>query len=273
MSRIVFLVYGLAAYLIFFLTFCYAVGFVNGIGVPTCLDGPATMPLGKALLIDLGLLALFACQHSIMARPAFKRWWTTVVPEPIERSTFVLFASLCLLLLFWQWQPIGGTIWSVGDPVFRAVVTGISLVGFLIVLVSTFLIDHFDLFGLRQVWCYFLGKPHLPLQFRTPGIYKVIRHPIYLGFMIGFWAAPTMTVAHFVFAIMTTAYMLIAIRFEEHDLIRQFGDTYRRYRARVPMLLPAIFRRSVPVIEDDGLRFVTTMTPVDRGQSRGKKGE
>lgn len=268
-----FLLYGIVAYAIFFLTFCYAIGFVNGLLVPTCLDASPTAPLGKALIIDLALLALFACQHSIMARPAFKRWWTRLVPEPIERSTFVLMASLCLILLFWQWEPIGGTIWSVADPAWRMVLTGISLTGFLIVLVSTFLINHFDLFGLRQVWLFFIGKPHEPLRFRTPGIYRIVRHPIYLGFMIGFWAAPTMTVAHLVFALMTTAYMLIAIQFEEHDLVRQFGNTYRRYRARVPMLIPALFRKSVPVAPDDELIYMATMIPANRRKSPSKKAE
>ena len=238
MKKIIFLLYGVLAYIIFFGTFCYAVGFVNTLFVPKHIDSVPQSPLGYALLINAGFLSLFALQHSIMARPAFKRWWTKFVPEPIERSTYVLFASVCLLLLFWFWQPMGGVIWQVESETFQIILISLSLLGFGIVLVSTFLINHFDLFGLRQVWSYFIGKPYEPLPFRTPFFYKYVRHPLYLGFMIAFWATPIMTAAHLFFAVMTTGYMLTAIQFEENDLIKHFGGKYVEYRRMAPMLIP-----------------------------------
>lgn len=244
-----FLLYGVLCYTVFFGTFLYAIGFVTGMFVPTTLDATAEAPLGQAMLVNLALLSLFAVQHSVMARAEFKRMWTRIVPEPIERSTYVVLASLCLLLLFWKWEPIGGVIWSISDPTWQHVLTGISLAGFLIVLVSTFLINHFDLFGLRQVWMYFMGKPYRHVKFRTPLFYRSVRHPIYAGFILAFWAAPVMTIAHLLFAVMTTAYILVAIQLEERDLVRQFGESYRRYRARVPMLFPHPFRNQVPVSE------------------------
>lgn len=238
MKRMIFLLYGIVAYVIFFGTFCYAVGFVSSLLVPKHIDSVPESPLGYALLVDAALLTLFALQHSIMARPGFKRWWTNIVPEPIERSTYVLLASLCLILLFWKWQPLGGVVWEVESVTARLVLQSLSLLGFGIVLVSTFLINHFDLFGLRQVWLYFRGKPYQQLSFGTPLFYKYVRHPLYLGFMIAFWAAPTMTVTHLFFAIMTTAYMLTAIQFEENDLVKAFGTKYEDYRRSAPMLIP-----------------------------------
>lgn len=238
MKKFFFLLYGIIAYLIFFGTFCYAVGFVSSLVVPKHIDSVPQSPLGYAFLVNAGLLTLFALQHSIMARPAFKRWWTKFVPEPIERSTYVLLASLCLLLLFWFWQPMGGVIWQVESETAQVILQGLCLFGFGIVLISTFLINHFDLFGLRQVWLHFTGKPYEPLPFRTPLFYNYVRHPLYLGFMIAFWATPTMTAAHLFFAVMTTLYMLTAIRFEENDLIKHFGEKYVNYRRSAPMLIP-----------------------------------
>jgi methanethiol S-methyltransferase len=238
MKKILFLLYGVMAYVIFFATFCYAVGFVTGLIVPKHIDSVPDSPLGYQFLVNAALLSLFAIQHSGMARPAFKEWWTKFVPKPIERSTYVLLASLCLLLLFWFWQPMGGVIWKIESPSAQIAIQSIALVGFGIVLVSTFLINHFDLFGLRQVWLYFTGKEYTHLPFRTPMFYKYVRHPLYLGFIIAFWSTPIMTAAHLLFAIMTTGYMLTAIQFEENDLVKHFGATYKQYRASAPMLIP-----------------------------------
>jgi protein-S-isoprenylcysteine O-methyltransferase Ste14 len=238
MKKTVFLLYGIIAYLIFFGTFCYAVGFVSSILVPKNIDSEPRNPLGYALLVNAGLLTLFAVQHSVMARPAFKRWWTKFVPEPIERSTYVLLASLCLILLFWYWQPMGGVIWQVESETLQIILKSLSLLGFGIVLIATFLINHFDLFGLRQVGLYFIGEKYEPLSFRTPFFYKYVRHPLYLGFMIAFWSTPLMTAAHLFFAVMTTAYMLVAIQFEENDLVKHFGAKYQDYKRSAPMLIP-----------------------------------
>jgi|SRR5687767_8497905 len=238
MKKIIFLLYGVVAYLIFFGTFSYAIGFVSTLLVPKHIDSIPDLPLSNALLINAGLLSLFAIQHSVMARPAFKRWWTKIVPEPIERSTYVLFSSVCLLLLFWFWQPLGGIIWNVESESLQLVLKSLCLLGFGIVLISTFLINHFDLFGLRQVWLYFLGKPYQQLPFRTPFFYKYVRHPLYLGFLIAFWSTPTMTAAHLFFPIMTTGYILTAIQFEEHDLVKHFGVKYQDYKRSAPMLIP-----------------------------------
>ncbi|MCF0072896.1 isoprenylcysteine carboxylmethyltransferase family protein [Dyadobacter sp. CY261] len=242
MKKLVFLMYGIVSYVIFFATFCYAMGFVSTFLVPKHIDSTPQSPLGYALLVDAGLLAVFALQHSIMARPAFKKWWTRFVPEPIERSTYVLLASLCLILLFWKWEPIGGVIWSVESETARLVLQLTSMFGFTIVLVSTFLINHFDLFGLRQVGLYFTGKTYQSLSFRTPFFYKYVRHPLYLGFMIAFWSTPVMTAAHLFFAFMTTTYMLIAIRFEEKDLVDHFGARYQDYKRTAPMIIPFVNR-------------------------------
>jgi methanethiol S-methyltransferase len=239
MKRLSILIYGVICYAIFFGTFLYAAGFVGGIGVPKSIDSEPVPTLGYALLVNLGLLGLFAVQHSVMARPAFKRWWTRIVPKPAERSTYVLFSSLALIALFAFWQPIGGIVWSVGDPAARIALYSLFVFGWTLVLVSTFLINHFDLFGLRQVWLHFRGREYTPLPFRTPGPYKLIRHPLYLGWLIAFWATPVMTVAHLVFALATTAYILIAIRFEEHDLVDAHPE-YEAYRSEVPMLVPRV---------------------------------
>jgi protein-S-isoprenylcysteine O-methyltransferase Ste14 len=238
MTRILFFVYGLAAYAVFFCTFLYAIGFVGGMMVPKSIDSAPAAPLAMALLTDLALLALFALQHSVMARQGFKRAWTKLVPQPIERSTFVLAASAALLLLFWKWQPIGGVIWSVTSEPLRPVLAGLSLVGWGIVLISTFVIDHFDLFGLRQVYLYLRRVPYTPVQFTARGWYGYVRHPIYLGFIVAFWATPTMTIAHLVFAVATTAYILIAIQLEERDMVRLHGPRYELYREQVSMLVP-----------------------------------
>jgi protein-S-isoprenylcysteine O-methyltransferase Ste14 len=244
--RVLYFVYGCLAYLLFLATFLYAVAFVGGFAVPTTLDGPATTPFATALMIDAALLAVFAIQHSVMARPWFKRWWTQLVPWAIERSTYVLFASLALDLLFWQWRPLGGTVWTVEQPVIRALVWAVFAFGWLQVLVMTFYINHFDLFGLRQVWLHLTGRQYTRVGFAMPAPYRFVRHPLYLGFMLAFWAAPTMTAAHLVFASATTAYIVLAIQFEEHDLAHEHGAAYDEYRRRVPMLLPSLFGRSAP---------------------------
>lgn len=242
MKRTLVLLYGIASYAVFFATFLYAFGFVGNLFVPKSMDSAATLPFGEALLVNLGLLALFAVQHSVMARPAFKRWWTRFVPEPAERSTYTLFSSLALIALFMFWQPMGGVVWHVTEPFAAGVLHGLYVFGWLLVLVSTFLINHFDLFGLRQVWLHFRGKPYTPLQFRTPGPYRWVRHPLYVGWLFAFWATPTMTVAHLVFALMTTAYILVAIQLEERDLADAHPE-YEDYRRRVPMLVPGLGRK------------------------------
>jgi len=242
MNRILVFVYGALSYAVFLGTFLYAVGFIGGFAVPTRLDGPSRDPLATALAVDAALLGLFAVQHSLMARKWFKKAWTRLVPEPAERSTYVLFSSLALILLFWQWRPIGGVVWSVEGDAARLVLRGLFGFGWAVVLVCTFLINHFDLFGLRQVWLHLTGKPYTALGFVTPGPYRHVRHPLYVGWLFAFWMTPTMTVAHLVFAVATTAYILIAIQLEEHDLVREHGKAYTQYRERVPMLVP--FRSS-----------------------------
>ena len=242
LKRILFFLYGVTAYLIFLATFLYAIAFVGGFAVPTQLDGALQTSLPRALAIDCLLLTIFAVQHSVMARRWFKERWTQIVPWTIERSTYVLFASLALILLVSQWRPIGITIWSVEEPAARAVLWTLFAAGWGTVLIVTFLINHFDLFGLRQVWLPLIGRPYTRVTFRTPLPYRFVRHPLYLGFLFAFWMTPTMTLAHLVFAMATTAYIVLAIQFEERDLVAEHGASYERYRRSVPMLVPVIKR-------------------------------
>lgn len=238
MKKTLYFLYGVVSYLAFFATILYAIGFVGNLVVPKSIDGIPEVPLWQALLTNAGFLVLFALQHSIMARPAFKRWWTKFVPEPIERSTYVLLTSIILAAMMALWQPMGGVVWTIESEAVRSVLLVTYLLGWAIVFVATFLINHFDLFGLRQVWMYFTGKPYTHLPFRVPFLYKYVRHPLYFGYLIAFWSAPVMTFAHLLFAIATTGYMLTAIRFEERDLIAHFGQRYRDYRKQVPMIIP-----------------------------------
>lgn len=238
LKRISIFTYGVVCYLIFFGTFLYAAGFIGNFLVPKSIDSGRSGSLVEALVIDALLLLLFAFQHSLMARPWFKKVWTQIVPKPAERSTYVLFSSVALILLFWQWHPMGGTIWTVETPAIRLVLYGICAKGWLLVLTSTFLINHFDLFGLRQVYLFLRGKEYTQLRFGTPILYRHVRHPLYLGWLLAFWSTPTMTVAHLVFAIATTVYIFIAIQLEEKDLVDLHGDDYRRYQKSVPMIVP-----------------------------------
>jgi methanethiol S-methyltransferase len=239
MSRIAIFLYGVISYLVFFAVFLYAIGFIGGFFTPTILDGAPRISLLAALAVDVGLLAAFALQHSGMARPAFKRWWKHIVPEEAERSTYVLASSLALAALYFFWEPIGGVIWNLsGTP--RLGIIGLYLFGWALLLYTTFLIDHFDLFGLKQVWRRLGNKVYRAPAFRTPALYKLVRHPLYVGWLVIFWAAPVMTVAHLVFALITTAYILIAIRWEERDLVAAYGAVYVDYRDRTPMLIPRL---------------------------------
>lgn len=235
--RVAIFIYGVTCYAIFLATFLYAIGFVGNLIVPKGIDSDPTMPLAQALVIDVLLLAVFALQHSVMARPAFKRWWTRRVPQSAERSTYVLFSSIALMVLFAFWQPLGGVVWNIQNPSGQVVLYALFLFGWSLVLVSTFLINHFDLFGLRQVWLQLVARPYRPLPFGTPGLYRVVRHPLYVGWFFAFWATPLMTVTHLLFAVATTAYILIAVWLEERDLMEAHPE-YAAYRQRVPMFLP-----------------------------------
>ena len=238
MGAIAAVLYGVLVYLLFLGTFLYAIAFVGGFGVPAVLDGPLETSLPSAIAIDCALLMAFAVQHSVMARRWFKERWTKIVDPAVERSTFVLCASLALLLLFWQWRPIGIQVWSVESTAVRAILWTLFAAGWGTVLAATFYINHFDLFGLRQVWIPLIGKPYTKVAFRVPLLYRVVRHPLYFGFLLAFWMTPDMTLAHLVFAVATTAYIVIAIQFEERDLVAEHGSAYEAYRRAVPMLLP-----------------------------------
>ena len=238
MKRVIFLLYGVISYFAFFGTILYAIGFVGNFIVPKTIDGLAEVPLSQAILINSSLLLLFALQHSIMARQGFKKMWTKIIPAPLERSTYVLLSSICLALLMWLWQPMGGIIWTVDNTIVKTALLILYLSGWAIVFLSSFLINHFDLFGLRQAWLYFKDQPYTDLPFRLPFLYRFVRHPLYFGLLLAFWSASTMTVTHLFFAIMTTGYILTGIRFEEKDLLTHFGEKYRQYKKRVPMIIP-----------------------------------
>lgn len=240
MKRFAIFVYGIVCYAVFFATFLYAIAFIGDLpGIPSSIDGEPLLPSGQALAIDLLLLTLFAVQHSVMARPAFKAVWTRIIPTAAERSTYVLFSSLALIALFRFWQPLGGQVWSLESTVGQVLMYGGFAFGWALVLYSTFLINHFDLFGLRQVWLELRGKPYTPLAFKTPGAYRLVRHPLYVGWFFAFWCTPNMSVTHMLFALVSTAYILAAISFEERDLLQAHPE-YADYRRRVPMLLPRL---------------------------------
>ena len=243
MGRLIALLYGLLCYAFFFITFLYAIGFVENLVVPQTIDVGPEAPVAEALIVNLIVMSLFAIQHSVMARPQFKQWWMQFVPKPVERSTYVLFSSAALALLCWQWRPITSVIWHVENPTVATLLTVVSLLGFLLALTSTFLINHFELFGVHQVVNNFSARPMPSIRFRTPLLYKFVRHPLYLGFIIAFWVTPTMTAGHLLFATVTTAYVFVGILLEERDLVDVFGDEYRRYRQRVSMLVPLLVSR------------------------------
>lgn len=236
--NIVFFVYGVLCYLAFFLTFLYTIGFVGNFVVPKSMDSGAGGPLGEALLINGLLLAVFAIQHSVMARKSFKQKWARIVPPAIERNTYVLFTSLALCLLFWQWHPMGGVVWDVSNTMLGNILIGVSLVGWLLVLVSTFLLDHFELLGLKQAYANLTGREFQSSSFKTPGLYRFVRHPLYFGFTVAFWATPIMTTGHLFFAVATLGYTIVGTILEEKDLVAAFGDEYRDYKSRVSMLVP-----------------------------------
>jgi len=238
MNRALSFLYGVFCYAVFLLSFLYAIGFVGNLVVPKSIDSGSESSLARSLVLNVVLLGLFAAQHTIMARPAFKRWWTKIVPVQAERSTFVLAAGLLLLLLYWLWRPMPGVVWSVEHPVGKAVLLGLFWAGWLTALLATFMINHFDLFGLRQVWLHLRRREYHHPQFQTRGLYHYIRHPLMLGFIIAFWATPHMTLGHLLFAVATTSYILIGIQLEEHDLVKFLGKDYEDYRRRVPMLIP-----------------------------------
>jgi methanethiol S-methyltransferase len=243
MNRYLTIGYGAACYVVFLAAFLYAIGFVGNLVVPRSIDHGIAAPIGEAVVVNVLLLGLFAVQHSVMARPAFKRWWTRLVPHAVERSTYVLLSSLILFLLFWQWRTMPAIVWDVTWPPGRIGLQVLFWLGWATVLAATFMIDHFDLFGLRQIYLAWRGKPYADIEFRASLLYRVVRHPLMLGFIIAFWATATMTAGHLLFALATTGYILIAVQLEEHDLMAALGDPYREYRSRVPMLVPGLHRR------------------------------
>ena len=242
MKRLLIFVYGIASYAVSVGTLLYTAGFLGNFIVPKSIDSAREVPLATALLTDLALLTLFGLQHSVMARPSFKRQWTRVVPESAERSTYMLFSSAALAAMFAFWQPLGGIVWDATAPAAQAALYGAFALGWVLLLLSTFLINHFDLFGLRQVWLHLVGKRYEPLPFKVTALYRYVRHPIYVGWLLVFWATPTMTLSHLVCAIGTSVYIFIAIRFEERNLIDAHPE-YAAYRRRVPMLLPSVKRQ------------------------------
>lgn len=260
MNRLLFLFFGLLCYALFGVTSAFAFCFLGNIGLINTIDSPATANLAMATLVNVSLLAAFAAQHSIMARPWFKRWWTQFVPPPIERSTYCFLSCVALGLLIWQWQPLGFVIWEVKSELLRGLLFALFVAGWLIVVASSWHISHFDLFGLRQVWLHYRGLPNEPLPFTTPGAYRWVRHPLYIGWLMVFWSAPTMTASHLLFAAVTTAYILLAIQWEERDLVAHFGETYENYRRRVPMLFPWPWEMN---------RWETPKTPVVRTGADG----
>jgi protein-S-isoprenylcysteine O-methyltransferase Ste14 len=248
MKRYLFLAYGVACHAAFLATYAAMAAFVANLFLPNTIDAPNATPLGQAVAVNLLLVLAFGLQHSIMARPAFKRRWTRFVPEPIERSTYVLASCLVTVLLLWQWQPIDVVVWDVQQPVLRTALLGLFAAGLLMVPLVSLMINHFDLFGTRQVWLYFKGQPYSPLPFRTPLLYARMRHPLYVGWAIAFWATPTMTVGHLLFAASLTAYMLLAVRVEERDLVAHFGERYLNYRSDVPMFVPRPASKPAPSV-------------------------
>lgn len=238
MSRYLIFAYGVASYLIFLGVFVYAIAFLGNLYIPNSIDADPASPVWQAVIINLALLGGFAVQHSLMARPAFKRWWTRMIPPPAERSTYVLFSNFAMIALFALWQPIGGVIWDVSSQPTRSIILAVYFIGWAILFYATCLLNHFELFGLRQIWHHLRGDPMPTARFREPGMYKHVRHPIYVGWLIIFWATPTMTIAHLLFAVMTSAYILIAVQLEERDLVDELGEDYRAYQRRVPMIIP-----------------------------------
>ncbi|RIK69352.1 MAG: hypothetical protein DCC65_01010 [Planctomycetota bacterium] len=251
MQRVIFLAYGSFAYLCFLGTFLYAIGFVWNVGVPKSIDSGPQSPLPTAILINSVLLGLFAVQHTIMARPQFKVMWTRIVPKPIERSTFVLATCVVLNLMYWQWRPITSTLWHMEESALRLLLFSVSGLGWLIVLYASFLIDHFYLFGLRQVWLHFRGQAYIHPAFKKPPLYRLVRNPLMLGFLIAFWATPDMTGGHLLFCIMTTGYIFVGITFEERDLSSILGADYRDYRERTPMIIPFLRKGAERALEAD----------------------
>jgi len=238
MGRIISFLYGVVSHVLFLLVFMYMVGFLSNFIVPKSIDSGAVGPFGLALIVNILLLALFAIPHSIMARPGFKQWWTTIVPKHIERSTYVMQGNLFMILLMWQWQPMVGVVWRVENTVGALILWSLFGIGWVAIVISSFMVNHFDLFGTRQVYLHLLNREYSPLEFKTRGFYNYVRHPLMVGWIVAFWATPDMTVGHLVFAIGTTVYILIAIQIEERDLVKFHGEAYEGYRRRVSMLVP-----------------------------------